>query len=112
MTVKDMGFRLPNLLSLHEKLTVNIFILSYRGYGESEGNPDEDGLKVDAMAALDYVIHQRSDDVDEKRLFLFGRSLGGAVAIYAVWCLVPWSHCLNAIHWWLHCFMVGITNCI
>jgi len=75
----NMGFRLPNLVALHNAIDVNIFILSYRGYGESEGVPSEDGLKIDALAALDYVERERPDD----RLFLFGRSLGGAVAIYA-----------------------------
>merc|ERR1719295_1888750 len=79
----NMGFRIPNLKALHDELNVNIFILSYRGYGESEGVPNEDGLKIDAMAGLDYVINNRSDDIDENKLFLFGRSLGGAVAIYA-----------------------------
>merc|ERR1712083_182922 len=78
-----MGFRLPNLVMLHQKLNVNLFILSYRGYGESEGVPSEDGLKIDAVAALDYVLTQRASDVEPDRVFLFGRSLGGAVAIYA-----------------------------
>jgi len=78
----NMGFRLPNLVSLHSKLNVNIFILSYRGYGESEGSPNEDGIKIDAVAGLDYVL-SRSNEVDPERVFLFGRSLGGAVAIYA-----------------------------
>ena len=44
----DMGFRLPDLRRMLDNLEMNIFILSYRGYGESEGEPDEAGLMVDA----------------------------------------------------------------
>ena len=43
-----MGFRLPDLKKMNKVLNVNIFILSYRGYGESEGIPDENGLALDA----------------------------------------------------------------
>lgn len=78
----NMGFRLPNLLAIHNQIKCNIFIISYRGYGESEGEPNEDGIKIDAMAAFDYVAKNRSSEIDMEKIFLFGRSLGGAVAIY------------------------------
>ena len=35
---------------------------------------------MDAEAAVDYLLHR--PDIDRSRLILFGRSLGGAVAIY------------------------------
>jgi len=56
-----------------------VLILAYRGYGDSEGTPSEDGLKLDADATLEYA--QSRDDIDNDRIFIFGRSLGGAVAI-------------------------------
>ena len=56
-----------------------MLILAYRGYGDSEGIPSEDGLKLDADATLEYA--QNHDDIDNDRIFIFGRSLGGAVAI-------------------------------
>jgi len=57
-----------------------VFILSYRGYGESEGEPTEEGLKIDSKAAFEFVLNR--DDVDKTKIFVFGCSLGGAVATY------------------------------
>lgn len=53
---------------------------SYRGYGRSKGQPNEKGIQRDAQAALDYVMGH--PDLDAKRIVVFGRSLGGAVAIH------------------------------
>jgi len=36
-------------------------------------------------AAFDYVIKQRASEIDMSRIFIFGRSLGGAVAIYTAY---------------------------
>lgn len=52
---------------------------SYRGYGLSQGRPNEAGLTQDAQAAL-AALRARTD-VDASRIVLFGRSLGGAVAL-------------------------------
>lgn len=60
----------------------NMLVVSYRGYGQSEGKPNERGFKLDAAAAIDYVA-DRTDVLDPKKLFLFGRSIGGAVALAA-----------------------------
>ena len=37
------------------------------------------GLELDAEAALDYLLNRR--DIDTSRIIVFGRSLGGAVAV-------------------------------
>lgn len=74
----NMGFRMENLKMMYEVFNLNIFILSYRGYGNSEGAPTEHGLKIDAETLWQYVMSR--DDIDRRRVFLFGRSLGGAVA--------------------------------
>ena len=37
-------------------------------------------IGLDAEAALDWCL--KSDDVDNKKIFIFGRSLGGAVTIH------------------------------
>lgn len=55
-------------------------MLSYRGYGLSEGSPSEKGLRLDAKAALQY-LHDRDDVIDKNRIYIFGRSIGGACAI-------------------------------
>jgi hypothetical protein len=53
--------------------------VDYRGYGKSEGSPDETGVYRDADAAYDYLIRERH--VQPKNIVVFGHSLGGAVAI-------------------------------
>lgn len=75
----NMGFRLPNLKHLYDTLQANILILSYRGYGESEGIPTEEGLVKDSEAAWRYLKSRK--DINHEKLIIFGRSLGGAVAI-------------------------------
>lgn len=58
---------------------VNIFIIDYRGYGRSQGRPSERGIYIDARAAYDYLLTNRSIKPDE--IILYGESLGTAVAI-------------------------------
>lgn len=57
----------------------NVLIYDYRGYGRSEGSPDEAGIYADGRAAFDYALTQ--PDIDPERIILFGSSLGGAVAV-------------------------------
>lgn len=73
------GLRMQNLRMMYEGLNVNIAVLSYRGYGESEGVPAEEGLYLDAEAMFQWVLNR--EDIDRTRIVLFGRSLGGGVAI-------------------------------
>lgn len=58
---------------------VSTFIFDYRGYGKSDGTPVEEGVYADATGAYDYLVKQRK--IDPKRIYLFGHSLGGAIAI-------------------------------
>jgi fermentation-respiration switch protein FrsA (DUF1100 family) len=74
----NISHRVENIKLLHEKVGVNIFIFDYRGYGRSEGRISEEGTYRDAEAALRY-LRSRSD-IDSKKIVLFGRSLGAAVA--------------------------------
>ena len=48
-------------------------------YGLSEGEANEAGIKLDARAALKYLIQHKL--IDANRLVVYGQSLGGAVAI-------------------------------
>ena len=57
-------------------------MLEYRGYGLSTGTPDEEGLMVDAQTALDYIREQK--ETRGGKIFIYGQSLGGAVAIQLV----------------------------
>ena len=75
----NISSRLENLKQLHDSLGVNVFLFDYRGYGESQGTPSEEGLYLDAEAALEYLNSR--EDVRSDRIVYFGRSLGGAVAV-------------------------------
>jgi len=75
----NMGFRLDNIKQMVNEFKLNVFILSYRGYGNSEGKPNEQGLLIDGETAWKYLCSR--EDIDRERLIIFGRSLGGSVAI-------------------------------
>lgn len=74
-----MGHRLQNVTGLFHTCQCNILIIDYRGYGLSTGSPTETGLRADARAAFDYLFTRH--DLDLNQICIFGRSLGGAVAI-------------------------------
>eukprot|EP01066_Platyproteum_vivax_P007463 Platyproteum_vivax@DN2925_c0_g1_i1.p1 len=76
----NMGFRLPNMRKLHSYIGANVLMVSYRGYNGNPGVPSEEGLQADCHACLAYV--RTRSDVNEDRVFLFGRSLGGAIAVW------------------------------
>jgi fermentation-respiration switch protein FrsA (DUF1100 family) len=75
----DMSHRLGTLGALHE-LGAAILMIDYRGYGRSEGRPDEEGLYMDARAAWQWLIDEA--DYEPGRIILFGRSIGGPVAAW------------------------------
>jgi fermentation-respiration switch protein FrsA (DUF1100 family) len=79
-------------------------MVEYRGYGNSSGEPSEKGLMLDAQATMKYLCNPTSVQtipnlisdtrtknsastpsacltIDKSKIFLIGRSLGGAVAI-------------------------------
>ena len=74
----NLSHRLDNIQRL-TPLNLNIFIFDYRGYGRSEGEPDEQGIYMDSQAAYNKVLTM--DWVSIESLFLFGRSLGGICAV-------------------------------
>ena len=57
-----------------------VFMLDYRGYGESEGSfPSEKTVYEDAEAAWIYLVEQRG--INPAHLYIYGHSLGGAIGI-------------------------------
>src|SRR5208283_3409033 len=58
---------------------VSVLVFDYRGYGKSEGKPDEPGVLADARAARTWLAQKSG--VAENRVVLMGESLGGAVAV-------------------------------
>ncbi|PON54868.1 Alpha/beta hydrolase fold [Parasponia andersonii] len=73
----NIAHRLEMVRIMLQRLQCNVFMLSYRGYGASDGFPSQHGITKDAQAALDH-LSQRTD-IDTSRIVVFGRSLGGAV---------------------------------
>jgi pimeloyl-ACP methyl ester carboxylesterase len=57
-----------------------LLVLDYPGYGASEGRATEGGLYEAGDVA--YALLQARREVDPKRIFVYGRSLGSAVASY------------------------------
>jgi len=56
---------------------VNVFVFDYRGYGRSQGSPDEEGTYRDAQAAYQWL---RQKQFAAMNIIAFGESLGGGVA--------------------------------
>ncbi len=54
-------------------------LVNYRGYGLSAGKPSAKSLKADALEIYDQVA--KLPGVEPGRIFLFGRSLGAALAL-------------------------------
>jgi hypothetical protein len=75
----NISHRLASIEQFH-RLGLNVFIIDYRGYGQSEGRPTEAGTYLDAEAAWRYLIETKG--YRPEQIILFGRSLGGAVATW------------------------------
>jgi fermentation-respiration switch protein FrsA (DUF1100 family) len=75
---ENIGMGLDHLKAL-ARLGVNVLSVDYRGYGKSEGSPDEAGVYRDADAAYLYLLNSRRFSAEN--IFVYGHSLGGAVAV-------------------------------
>lgn len=75
----NMSYRLDRAVEMQRRLGVSVLLFDYRGYGRSEGSPDEQGTYRDARAAYQYLVETRR--VSAKDLVLFGESLGAAIAV-------------------------------
>ncbi|MBT3294350.1 MAG: alpha/beta fold hydrolase [Verrucomicrobia bacterium] len=74
----NISDRLGSIQTFHE-LGLNVLIIDYRGYGRSSGKPTEKGTRLDAEAAWTYLTGELA--IPPERIIIFGRSLGGAVAV-------------------------------
>jgi hypothetical protein len=75
----NISHRLDRAMLMHAKLRTDVFLFDYRGYGLSQGAPDEEGTYRDARAAHRYLSTARG--VAPGNLIIFGESLGAAVAL-------------------------------
>ena len=75
----NIGARLPNIEMQVKVLKCNVLIIDYRGFGNSQSEPSEEGLALDAEATLEHALND--PEIDNDKLYVFGRSIGGSVAI-------------------------------
>jgi pimeloyl-ACP methyl ester carboxylesterase len=66
-------------LEIFRDLGVHVLLLDYRGYGQSEGVPNETGTYQDALAAYQWLVQEKG--ADPKQIVLYGESLGTAIAV-------------------------------
>jgi hypothetical protein len=74
----NIGDRVPMLAEMRS-LGYAVLIFDYRGYGESSGRATVAGTRLDVIAAWQHLVDVRG--YDPAQIVLWGRSLGGAVAI-------------------------------
>jgi fermentation-respiration switch protein FrsA (DUF1100 family) len=76
---RNLSNDLVHTQRLHN-LGYNVLVADYRGYGKSSGGkPSETKVYEDAEAVWQYLIKRR--EVNLKKTFIYGHSLGGAIAI-------------------------------
>lgn len=56
-----------------------LIVFDYRGYGDSEGEPDPDDILEDSNLILDFALQEARDK--GTKLIVYGQSLGGAIAM-------------------------------
>lgn len=79
----NISHRLESVSQFHGLFNgqgLDVLIIDYRGYGQSEGKPSEQGTYRDAAAAWRYLTEERG--VAPSRIVVFGRSVGGAVGAW------------------------------
>ncbi len=74
----NRSYRIPEVEILAQA-GADVLIFDFRGYGENDGSPNEEGLARDARAVWRFATETKK--IDPKRIVLFGESLGGGVAV-------------------------------
>lgn len=72
----------------------DVFSFDYRGYGRSQGYPTLEGVHIDAHAALETILNL--PNINKENIFIFGQSLGGAIAVYTL-SASPYKNRINAL---------------
>ena len=74
----NISHRLDRALRFQSELRASVLLFDYRGYGRSDGSPDEPGTYADARAAYRFLVETKR--IPPQSLVIFGESLGAAVA--------------------------------
>jgi pimeloyl-ACP methyl ester carboxylesterase len=73
----NISHRLESI-QIFNRLSLDVFIFDYRGFGKSDGSISEDGTYLDAAGAWDYLVTQKN--YRPSQIIIFGRSLGSGIA--------------------------------
>lgn len=76
---EDVLDQAPWLELYHDRFGVAVMAWDYRGYGKSEGQPEEKGILADGRAAQAWLA--RRAGIAPEEVVIVGRSLGGGVAV-------------------------------
>jgi pimeloyl-ACP methyl ester carboxylesterase len=75
----NIGANVDHARRFHN-LGFSVFLVSYRGYGLSDGQfPSEEQVYADGEAAWNYLVKQKG--IAPQSIFIYGHSIGGAIAI-------------------------------
>ncbi len=75
----NISHRMETIEVIHN-LGLSVFIFDYRGFGQSQGTPSEQGTYKDIQAAWEYLVQK--EQIPPEKILLWGRSLGGPIAAY------------------------------
>jgi fermentation-respiration switch protein FrsA (DUF1100 family) len=75
---ENVGMNADVVRQLSKSLDASVFIFDYRGYGHSEGTPNEAGCIADALAAQRWLAQRVGREPGD--IVVMGRSIGGALA--------------------------------
>jgi len=75
----NVTHRAEILRKLRDRVGVSTLVFDYRGYGRSEGRPNESGFLADARAARAWLAAR--EKIPESDIVLMGESIGGAGAV-------------------------------
>ncbi|MEM7475023.1 MAG: alpha/beta hydrolase [Planctomycetota bacterium] len=77
---EHVAYMAEELEFVREKYQASVLAFDYRGYGKSPGKPFETGILADGDAAQEWLAERAG--VEPGDVYLWGRSLGGAVAVH------------------------------
>lgn len=76
---EHVAYLADEITNFQERYRASVLVFDYRGYGRSDGRPFEHGILADGEAALEWLMRRSGRPADQ--IVLWGRSLGGAVAV-------------------------------
>lgn len=75
----NLSYRRGAVAEWHQHFGQSVLIFDYPGFGKSAGSPTEDGCYAAAEAAFDWLTETQG--VPAERIIIYGKSLGGGVAV-------------------------------